>query len=188
MHTLRRALPAAAASVCAALGSSVCAALDADTEKTARPAASRPAQWAHPSPYDVDVPAARFSDVSDLWRTRLEWDLPELMARWQAAGSAESWPWVWCQRNPTGPHHVFVGVGVGTLDQIRAVAAASPANNITIVLSDSGDLSRAGVSEAQLHALGCAVIYEPIAQIDVASKLLMLRDERIIAFDCAYLG
>ena len=181
----RRTLAAAAASAIAALGAASRPAAHADA---AGAAASPTPQWAHPSPYDADVPAARFSDVRDLRTTRLEWDLPALMARWQAAGSAESWPWVWCQRNPTGPHHVFVGLGAGTLDQIRAVTAASTANNITVVLADSGDLARAGVTEAHLHALGCAVIFEPVAQVDVASKLLMLRDERILAFDRAYLG
>lgn len=185
MFPLRRTLAAAAASAVAALGAASRPAAHAESAGAAAPTSP---QWAHPSPYDVDVLAARFSDVRDLRTTRLEWDLAALMARWQAAGSAESWPWVWCQRNPSGPHHVFVGLGEGSLDQVRAVTTASAANNITVVLADSGDLARAGVTEAQLHSLGCAVIFEPVAQIDVASKLLMLRDERILAFDRAYLG
>ena len=67
------------------------------------------------------------------------------------------------------------------------VSAASAANNITVVLRGD-ELARCGVSEAELHALRCAVIYEAVAQVDVESRLLMLRDERVMAFDSAYLA
>lgn len=154
--------------------------------------AADPPQWAHPSPYDPELPAsssgaARFADTRHLRTLRAQWDLPQLMAAWQAAGDGETWPWVWCQRNPTGPHHVFVGFGEGSLAQVRAVSAASAANNITVVLRGD-ELARCGVSEAELHALRCAIIYEAVAQIDVESRLLMLRDERVVAFDSAYLA
>ena len=145
-------------------------------------------EWAHPSPYDQSVPADRFADTRHLCTLRAHWDLPRIMAQWQAGGE-ETWPWVWCQRNPTGPHFVFVGFTAGSLDQVRAVAAASSANNITVVLAKGGDeLAAVGVSEAQLHALGCAIIHEPVAQIDAGAKLLMLRDERILAYDKAFLS
>ena len=56
------------------------------------------------------------------------------------------------------------------------------------MLERGDELARCGVSEAELHALRCAVIYEAVAQIDVESRLLMLRDERVVAFDSAYLA
>ncbi len=178
MRFIGRALPA-----CAALG-----AAGALAGADAGAAARAPPAWAHPSPYDAAVPAGRFADVRHLREARPQWDLPLLYALWQAGGDGETWPWVWCQRNPTGPHHVYVGLGAGTLEAIRAVSAASASNNITVVLRSSEELARHGASEAQLCALRCAVIYGRLAQVDADSRLLMLDDERILAFDSATLA
>ena len=184
----------------AAASSSSAAAQPAASSAEAALSAPSPAppEWAHPSPYDADAAAAsssssssaagggRFASSAHLRTLRMQWDLPRLVAQWQASDNEETWPWVWCQHNPTGPHHVFVGLGAGTLAQIRGVSAADASNNITVVIRDDGELARRGLSEAQLHALRCAVVRERVAQIDAESKLLMLRDERVIAYDAAY--
>ena len=185
----------------AAASSSSAAAQPAASSAEAAPSAPAPAppEWAHPSPYDADAAAAssssssssaagggRFASSAHLRTLRVQWDLPRLVAQWQASDNEETWPWVWCQHNPTGPHHVFVGLGEGTLAQIRGVSAADASNNITVVIRDDSELARRGLSEAQLHALRCAVLRERVAQIDAESKLLMLRDERVIAYDTAY--
>ena len=196
LFAARRALPAAAGA-CAAL-SAPCLPAAADAHAFVPPPPSPPPpssppqhqpQWAHPSPYDAAVPVERFADNYHLRTTRAQWDLPRLVAQWRASDSEETWPWVWCAHNATGPHHVFVGFGAGTLEQIRTVSAADAANNITVVLQgDDDELARLGVSETQLHELRCAVIRERVEQIDAASKLLMLRDERVVAYDSAYLA
>ena len=183
----------------AAASSSSAAAQPAASSAEAAPSAPAPAppEWAHPSPYDADAAAAssssssaagggRFASSAHLRTLRVQWDLPRLKAQWQASDNEETWPWVWCQHNPTGPHHVFVGLGAGTLAQIRGVSAADASNNITVVIRNDSELARRGLSEAQLHALRCAVLRESVAQIDAESKLLMLRNERVIAYDAAY--
>ena len=183
----------------AAASSSSAAAQPATSSAEAAPSTPAPAPpaWAPPSPYDAAAAAAttssssaagggRFASSAHLRTLRVQWDLPRLVAQWQDSDNEETWPWVWCQHNPTGPHHVFVGLGEGTLAQIRGVSAADASNNITVVIRDDGELARRGLSEAQLHALRCAVLRERIAQIDAESKLLMLRDERVIAYDAAY--
>jgi len=194
----RRALPAAAGAACAALCAVPVASAAAATAPPPPPLPPPPPAWAEPSPYDASVPVERFADTYHLRTQRAQWDLPRLVAQWKASESEETWPWVWCAHNPTGPNHVFVGFGAGTLEQIRAVSAASTANNITVVLrggsggggggTDDDELARCGVSEAELHALRCAVVRERVEQVDAESKLLMLRDERVIAYDTAYLA
>lgn len=124
---------------------------------------------------------------------RQEWDLPGLLAAWRASPSEETWPWVWTQPNPTGPHHVFLGFGAGTLAHIAAAAHADARNNLTVVLPEANGegcdaLARHGATEAQLFALGCAIIRARVAQLDAGNKLLMLSDERILSFDYAHLA
>jgi hypothetical protein len=197
LHARAAAAGAEDAAQSAAASSSSAAAQPAASSAEAAPSAPAlaPPEWAHPSPYDADAAAAttsssaagggRFASSAHLRTLRAHWDLPKLVAQWQASDDEETWPWVWCQHNPTGPHHVFVGLGAGTLERIRGVSAADASNNITVVIRDDGELARRGLSEAQLHALRCAVVRERVAQVDAESKLLMLRDERVIAYDAA---
>lgn len=144
-------------------------------------------EWAYPSPYDVEVPAARFAETAHLRSQTLQWDLPKLVDIWRDDSKEEGWPWVWCDRNPVGPHHLFIGVNGSTLLQVAALCRGSVNNNITVVVSER-DLAQAGVSEAQLHALRAAVIFVPVQQLDVANRIAMLADERIIVYDAAYLA
>jgi hypothetical protein len=184
-------LPSAAgASIAALAAARACVRADAGGADAVAPAPPPPS-WASPSPYDASVAPGRFPDTAHLRLPAPGWDLPRLYALWQAGGDA--WPWVWCQRNATGPHFVFVGVGPGTLAAIARVSAESASNNITVVLAAAGGgdddgLARHGVSEERLFALRCAVVRGRVAQVDAHARLLMLDDERIIAYDAATLA
>ena len=106
-------------------------------------------EWAYPSPYHAadavghagphdfaPLPEDRFRDRSTKWR------LKALVEHWQTLEGEESWPWVWTQPNPNGPHHVFVGADDSLLDRCKAVAAACPRNNITIIVESEEALKQ----------------------------------------------
>lgn len=147
---------------------------------------SKQQEWAYPSPYDADVPSARFAETAHLRSQTFQWDLSKLVDIWRDS-KEEGWPWVWCDRNPVGPHHLFIGVNGSTLSRVAALSRESVNNNITVVVSER-DLVQAGVSEAQLNALRAAVIFVPVQQLNVANRIVMLADERIIVYDAAYLA
>lgn len=174
--------PLAALGVCAAANSIFYARADDERSKQRRPHQ----EWAYPSPYDADVPSARFAETAHLRSQTFQWDLSKLVDIWRDS-KEEGWPWVWCDRNPVGPHHLFVGVNGSTLSHVAALSRESVNNNITVVVSER-DLVQAGVSEAQLNALRAAVIFVPVQQLDVANRIVMLADERIIVYDTAYLA
>ena len=104
---------------------------------------------------------------------------------WQTLDEEECWPWVWCQPNPNGPHHVFVGVDETLLERCRAVTAASPRNNITVIIRDEASLRQHAPLEHYFQA-GAAVIEGEVAQFDAPDRVLMMADERIICFDKCY--
>merc|ERR1711991_1239537 len=78
--------------------------------------------WAYPNPYESES-TSRFNDwnrSSAVFReNKVVWNLRGLYEKWQTSEDDETWPWVWCQRNESGPHHVFVNVGPNTLSTIR---------------------------------------------------------------------
>ena len=144
--------------------------------------------WAYPSPYDVEGAApGRFANTTSLNSTKQVWDLPKLVDIWRNTKD-EAWPWVWCDRNPVGPHHVFINVSAHTLAQVVAVSEADVRNNITVVVSSEDDLVSAGITEQQLNTHRSAVIFVPLEQLDAHNRMLMLADERIIVYDFAYLA
>lgn len=116
----------------------------------------------------------------------MQWDLPSLVDVWRHSPD-EAWPWVWCDRNPVGPHHLFIGVDASTLSAVAALSLASVSNNITVICS-ARDLAEADITESQLNAHRAAVILVPVQQLDVGSKMVMLADERILVFDTAHLA
>jgi hypothetical protein len=145
-------------------------------------------KWAHPSPYDEVVAPGRFADTKSLRSaSRQVWDLPKLVDFWRNTNE-EAWPWVWCDRNPVGPHHVFINVSEQTLALVAAISLADVRNNVTVVVSCEADLASAGITEQQLNAHRSAVIFVPLEQLDADNKILMLADERIIVYDFAYLA
>lgn len=185
---MRRAISA----FCSAAGPSVIALSVASvttSSASSSPAPTAPSpqpEWAYPSPYDAVVPQGRFPDVSHLRARGSAWDLPALVALWRSSPD-ETWPWVWCAHNPTGPHHVFVGFGGACTLAAIASASADAGNNVTVVLTprDDAALARVGVTDATLFGLRCAVVRATVAQVDAPTELLMLSDERIVAYDFA---
>jgi hypothetical protein len=196
----RRMMPPVAAA--AVVGATATAArAQAGGEKTA--GTDDGVEWAWPSPYHAGVDSgARFRQARRFRRRREEWDLAALLAVWTENDGEETWPWVWTWRNENGPHHVFVGVDGQTLDRCRRVAAASPQNNLTLILPpehplllpaadvhrrEGGDKGgkcggEGSVQLADFYACRCAVVESRPAQIDFAEKVLMLEDERIICY------
>ena len=94
----------------------------------------------------------------------------------------ETWPWVWCQPNPNGPHHVFVGCDASLLGRARALMLESPQNNLTIVVDSADSLAKLAPLE-QFFEAGCAVVEGEVVQLEAKDRVMMLGDERIICFD-----
>ena len=146
----------------------------------------REVQWAYPSPYD-SVPSDRFTDVSHLRKQVAIWDLKELINIWEKNSAEESWPWVWCWHNPVGPHHVFIQVSKDTLNQTMRISRENERNNITVVVKSIDDLKACDLTPEMLYKNRCAIIEGvAIQQFDAKNKIIMLNDERIIAYDYAY--
>lgn len=147
------------------------------------------AEWAYPHPYDESVEKSRFLDSSGTkYRDKVDqWKLHELVKLWEETDGEETWPWVWCLWNPVGPHHVFVGINDQSLQLASQIANANRNNNLTIVVTSIAEIEKfAPVSE--FHKCRCGVIECPVQQTDVEHKILMLKDERIICYDHAYLS
>ena len=112
-------------------------------------------------------------------------DLPYLLNQFDEHGK-EVWPWIWTQRNETGPHFVFVGVNIDTLDRIRRLRLKSPTYNILLIASEES------IREAATEAgdpniyddTHCGIVSDAsLKLLNVEAKILMLSDERVIAFD-----
>ncbi len=143
-------------------------------------------EWAYPSPYDP-VPPDRFINVSHLTKQVAVWDLKGLMNVWENSSGEESWPWVWCWHNPVGPHHVFIQVSKDTLHQTSRICRESERNNLTVVVRSMNDLKSFDLTPEMLYKNRCAIIEGvSMQQIDTENKIMMLNDERIIAYDHAY--
>ena len=142
-----------------------------------------PPDWAHPHPYSNDIAASRFLPTDEFRKTELTWDLPKLVDTWKLSDGEETWPWVWTWHNVNGPHTVYVGVDQHTLSHCTAVAAASPQNNLTLVVTHMEDIENFGHTADDFYQQRCAIIVCQPQQMDLEHKILMLRDERIICYD-----
>ena len=78
-----------------------------------------------------------------------------------------------------------MGVDETLLERCRAVTAASPRNNITVIVRDEALLRQHAPLEHYFQA-GAAVIEGEVAQFDAPDRVLMMADERIICFDKCY--
>jgi len=143
-------------------------------------------EWAYPHPYDPTTASDRFVNVDAFKKQTYEWDLAKLLHLWETS-DGESWPWVWCRHNPNGPHHVFLGISANTLDETAAISKANVRNNLTVIVHSMEDIEKYTTAE-QLYMNRCAIIAVPLQQIDTEHKIMMLRDERIICYDFAYLS
>ena len=145
--------------------------------------------WARSSKStDCDSDTSPYSDLDygcDLYvkNPKVE-DLPVLYEKWQSG--SDVWPWVWCQRNENGPHHVFVMGGVrwdeGDLKSIEQRSRDNVNNNIVVVVKDERAMKESKGMEWFLQRR-CAVIEGTAKFQHEEARLLMLEDERIIAYD-----
>ena len=110
-------------------------------------------------------------------------DLPVLLDKFDNEG-LEVWPWIWTHPNEDGPHHVFVGVNEHIVQQIQELRKASPQNNILVIASQDS-LQKAAKGHLEIYdECHCGLVTDAQMQLlHHEAKILMLSDERVIAFD-----
>lgn len=113
-------------------------------------------------------------------------DLPILLRKFDDEGQ-DVWPWVWTHPNENGPHYVFVGMTAASVRRIQELRRQSAQNNILVVASEeilNSAAKDAGVDSSVYNECHCGIVTDADLQLlHVKSKILMLDDERIIAFD-----
>ena len=125
--------------------------------------------------------AAAYTSVS-ITRTEeaaKEKSLKELVDAHKAG--IEGWPWLWTQRNPDGPHYVFVGVAKDTLLKCQQISSASPQHNILLIADESEIVKFATADD--FYKARCAIHDAKPIEIDWENKILLLGDERLVEFD-----
>lgn len=114
-------------------------------------------------------------------------DLPTLLHKFDVEGQ-EVWPWIWTHPNADGPHHVFLGVNGHVIERIQELRKESPQNNILIIVPNEESLHAAAkasnVSTNVYAECQCGIVTNAKLQLlNSSAKILMLDDERVIAFD-----
>ena len=93
------------------------------------------------------------------------------------------WPWIWTWRNQNGPHHVFVGTNAKVNELIEELANASERNNLLVITDDNGG-RRLTKDPSFYFKHRCGLVENvTVQEIDSAAKIILLSDQRIIAFD-----
>ena len=98
----------------------------------------------------------------------------------------EVWPWIWTHPNNDGPHHVFVGVDEESLVEIQRLRDESNQNNILVIASKERLMEVAMArNDPEIYArCQCGLVEDSKVQLlNHDAKILMLDDERVIAFD-----
>ena len=117
-------------------------------------------------------------------------DLPVLLHKFDHEGQ-EVWPWIWTHPNEDGPHHVFVGKTITSdiVHRIQKLRRESPQNNILILIADNEAslhqaAAEAGTDASVFDRCHCGIVTGvSLELLNVDHKILMLDDERVIAFD-----
>ncbi len=112
-------------------------------------------------------------------------DLPYLLNQFDQHGK-EVWPWIWTHPNDAGPHYVFVGVNVDTLDQIRKLRSKSISYNILVIASEESLVQAANeAGDPNVYEeTHCGIVTDATLELlNSEAKILMLSDERVISFD-----
>jgi hypothetical protein len=117
-------------------------------------------------------------------------DLPILLKKFDDDG-LEVWPWIWTHPNEDGPHYVFLGetISSSVVLRIQELRKQSPQNNILIVISDDESALHRAAKEAGAETdifdkCHCGIVTGVnLELLHVRNKILMLDDERVIAFD-----
>lgn len=110
-------------------------------------------------------------------------DLPKLLHAFDNEGK-EVWPWIWTHPNSDGPHFVFIGINEFYLQEIQRIRATSPNHNI-LIIADQQSLEKATQGDPTiLNKCQCGIVTDStLALLNVQAKILMLKDERVIAYD-----
>jgi hypothetical protein len=155
------------------------AALGSALQQTTSPSASggavtRMEYWEHdPSDFDFYISKPTIKD------------LPILLHKFDKEG-LEVWPWIWCHPNNDGPHHVFVGISKDSLDEIQRLRDESSQNNI-LVIAPEEQLREVALTrndpDIYERCLCGLVIDSKVELLNHDAKILMLNDQRVIAFD-----
>lgn len=112
-------------------------------------------------------------------------DLPYLLNQFDEHGK-EVWPWIWTHPNDAGPHFVFVGVNVDTLNQIRRLRSKSTSYNILVIASEESMIRAANeAGDPNVYEeTHCGIVTDATLELlNAEAKILMLSDERVISFD-----
>ena len=117
-------------------------------------------------------------------------DLPVLLHKFDNEGQ-EVWPWIWTHPNADGPHHVFVGKTLTSdiVHRIQKLRDESPQSNILILISENEESLHRAAAEAGTDAsvfarCHCGIVSGvSLELLNVEHKILMLDDERVVAFD-----
>ena len=117
-------------------------------------------------------------------------DLPVLLYKFDH-DNLDVWPWIWTHPNENGPHHVFLGktINASIVQRIQELRQESPQNNILVVIADDESTleqaaKEAGTDASVFDTCHCGVVTGVKLQLlNVHNKILMLDDERVIAFD-----
>ena len=113
-------------------------------------------------------------------------DLPILLQKFDEE-NLEVWPWIWTHPNNDGPHYVFVGISEESLVQIQRLRNESNQNNILIIASERQlmDVAKARNDVGIYERCQCGLVVDSkVELLNHEAKILMLDDERVIAFDC----
>ncbi|CAJ1945450.1 unnamed protein product [Cylindrotheca closterium] len=114
-------------------------------------------------------------------------DLPILLKKFDDE-NLDVWPWIWTHPNSdNGPHYVFLGMDAKTIGRIQEIRSQSPNHNLLVIASREvleQAAKEAGVPFGVYHDCHCGMVTDAELQLlHVKSKILMLDDERVIAFD-----
>lgn len=113
-------------------------------------------------------------------------DLPILLHKFDVL-NMEVWPWIWTHPNTNnGPHHVFVGISEDSLDEIQRLRNESERNNILVIASEEKlkeVASKRNDPEIYERCQCGLVVDSKLELLNHEAKILMLDDERVIAFD-----
>lgn len=121
------------------------------------------------------------------------------------------WPWIWTHPNNDGPHHVYIGINHDILDDIEKLCSGENSEQINIlIVASEGALRKVAMERKQKSCRAdkkrdsehsddddkdddCMNIYcryqcglvidSQLELLNEDAKILMLNDERVVAYD-----